>query len=133
MPGQYIKKRINSFGYAFKGIGAAFRYEPNMKLHFIGAAEAVFLGWFFEIKNPEWCWVALAIGLVWMAEIFNTSIEKLTDLVSPEYNELAGKVKDLAAGAVLIAAITAVIIGLLVFWPYVEKLPGYDELLQKYF
>ncbi|MFC5270958.1 diacylglycerol kinase family protein [Adhaeribacter terreus] len=132
MPRKYIKKRINSFGYAFKGIWAAFWYEPNMKLHLLGAAEAIFLGWFFEINNAEWIWITLAIGLVWMAEIFNTAVEKLTDLVSPEYNELAGRVKDLAAGAVLISAITALVIGLLVFWPHVEKLPGYDELLQKY-
>lgn len=132
MPRKYIKKRLNSFGYAFKGIGAAFWYEPNMKLHVVGAIEAVFLGWFFEIKNLEWCWIVLAIGLVWMAEIFNTSVEKLTDLVSPEYDELAGRVKDLAAGAVLMAALTALVIGFLVFWPHVEALPGYEDTLNKY-
>ena len=132
MPRKYIKKRLNSFGYALKGIGAAFWYEPNMKLHVVGAIEAVFLGWFFEIKNPEWCWIVLAIGLVWMAEIFNTSVEKLTDLVSPDYDELAGRVKDLAAGAVLMAALTSLVIGFLIFWPHVEALAGYEDTINKY-
>lgn len=103
-----------------------------MKLHMLGAIEAIFLGWFFGIKNSEWCWIVLAIGLVWMAEIFNTSVEKLTDLVSPDYNELAGRVKDLAAGAVLMAALTALVIGFLIFWPHIEALPGYEGLLNKY-
>jgi len=133
MPRKYIKKRLNSFGYAFKGLGAAFWYEPNMKLHMVGAAEAIFLGWFFEINNAQWCWIVLAIGMVWMAEIFNTAVEKLTDLVSPEYNKLAGRVKDLAAGAVLMAAMTALVIGFLVFWPHIEALPGYDAFMHKYF
>jgi diacylglycerol kinase len=131
MPRKYLKKRLNSFGYAFKGIGTAFWYEPNMKLHVLGAAEAIFLGWFFHIKASEWCWIVLAIGLVWMAEIFNTALEKLTDLVSPDYNELAGKAKDLAAGAVLTAAFTALGIGILVFWPYVENLPVIAEWLHQ--
>lgn len=133
MPRKYIKKRLNSFGYAFKGITAAFWYEPNMKLHVLAAAAVVFLGWFFEIKNPEWCWIILAIGLVWMTEIFNTALEKLTDLVSPEYNELAGKAKDLAAGAVLMAAFTAVVIGSLIFWPYIEALPAVQGWLKNLF
>jgi diacylglycerol kinase (ATP) len=123
MPRKYLKKRLNSFGYALKGIAAAFRYESNMKLHVLAAIEAIFLGWFFNIKTSEWCWLVLAIGLVWMAEIFNTALEKLTDLVSPDYNELAGKAKDLAAGAVLMAAFTALAIGILIFWPYVTALP----------
>src|SRR5688572_20849732 len=104
-----------------------------MKLHVIAAAGALFLGWFFHIKNSEWCWIILAIGLVWMAEIFNTALEKLTDLVSPEYNELAGKAKDLAAGAVLMAAFTAVVIGCLIFFPYIEALPFVQDLLENQF
>ncbi|KAA9340024.1 diacylglycerol kinase family protein [Adhaeribacter soli] len=130
MPRKYIKKRLNSFGYALRGMGAAFRYEPNMKLHVLAAIEAIFLGWFFHIKPSEWCWIILAIGLVWMAEIFNTALEKLTDLVSPDYHELAGQAKDLAAGAVLMAAFTALAIGILIFWPYVAALPVVAEWLK---
>lgn len=130
MPRRYLKRRLNSFGYALRGIAAAFRSEPNMKLHVLAAIEVIFLGWFFNITNPEWCWIILAIGLVWMAEIFNTALEKLTDLVSPDYHELAGQAKDLAAGAVLMAAFTALAIGILIFWPYVAALPVVQEWLK---
>lgn len=132
MPRNYLKKRFNSFGYALKGITAAFRSEPNMKLHVLAAIEAIFLGVFFDISRAEWRWLVLAIGLVWMAEIFNTALEKLTDLVSPDYHELAGQTKDLAAGAVLIAAFTALAIGIIIFWPYVQALPLVQTWLQKY-
>src|SRR5436190_16414398 len=123
MPRQYLKKRFNSFGYAFKGIATAFASEPNMRLHILAAAAAISLGWFFHIKTGEWCWIVLAIGLVWMAEIFNTAVEKLTDLASPDYHKLAGQAKDLAAGAVLIAAFTSLAIGILIFLPYMVTLP----------
>ena len=65
----------------------------------------------------EWCWITLAIGLVLLAEMFNTAIEYLTDLASPEIHPLAKKTKDVASGAVLIAALVAVVIGLLIFLP----------------
>jgi diacylglycerol kinase (ATP) len=133
MPRKYIKKRFNSFGYALKGIISAFRSEPNMLLHVLGAAGAFSLGIYFKLSSGEWCWIVLAIGLVWMAEIFNTALEKLTDLVSPSFHELAGQAKDLAAGAVLMAALTALAIGILIFWPYLAALPYTVELLKKYF
>jgi undecaprenol kinase/diacylglycerol kinase (ATP) len=74
-------------------------------------------GFVYELTTFEWCWITLAIGLVIVTEILNTAIEHLTDLVSPEFHPLAQKTKDAAAGAVLIASIIAVIIGLLVFLP----------------
>lgn len=133
MPRKNIKKRLNSFGYALKGITAAFRYEPNMKLHVVAAVSVIFLGWFFGIKTSDWCWIILAIGLVWMAEIFNTALEKLTDLVSPHYNPIAGKAKDLAAGAVLMAAFTALAIGMLIFWPYFKATSFVQDWLNNHF
>ena len=117
MPIRYIHKRFHSFRYAVKGIGAAFRSEQNMQLHVLAAVLVVLAGLFFEINKAEWGLIALAIGLVWAMEIMNTAVETVIDLVSPEQHPLAGKAKDLAAGAVLVAAITAVIIGLLIFGP----------------
>jgi diacylglycerol kinase (ATP) len=70
----------------------------------------------------EWCWMTLAIIGVWLAEALNTAIEFLTDLVSPEFHPLAGKAKDVAAGAVLIAAIGAVVIGMFVFGPHLLRM-----------
>lgn len=75
-----------------------------------------------KISITEWCFVTLCITLVIMAEAFNTAIENLTDLVSPDFHPLAGKTKDLAAGAVLIFSIGAVIVGLLIFLPKITKL-----------
>lgn len=97
---------------------AVFRSEPNMHLHVLASIVVFVMAYRFEVTRIEWCLLVFCVGLVWMAEIFNTSIETLTDLVSPEQHVLAGKTKDLAAGAVLMAAITAAIIGLFIFVPY---------------
>ena len=114
----FIKSRIKSFRFAFNGLTAVFRSEPNMRLHVLASIVVLIMAYHFEVTQVEWCLLILCIGMVWVAEIFNTSIETLTDLVSPEHNPLAGKTKDLAAGAVLMAAITAVVVGLLIFIPY---------------
>ena len=112
-----FKKRIESFKFAFAGIAHFVKSEPNVIIHLIAAVVAVCMGFFFAINSVEWCLVIFAIGLVLSAEAFNTAIEYLTDLVSPDYHELAGKTKDVAAAAVLMSAITAAIVGLLIFLP----------------
>jgi len=109
---------LNSFGYALQGIGAACRSEENLRWHVLSAGGAVVLGLFFGLGLLEWALVGFAIGLVWMAELFNTALEVLVNLVSPGRHPLAGKAKDIAAGAVLVAALTAALIGALVFFPY---------------
>jgi len=114
----FFNTRYNSFRFAFKGMTAVFRTEPNMHLHVVASVLVFVMAYRFEVTRMEWCLLAFCVGLVWMAEIFNTSIETLTDLVSPEHHVLAGKTKDLAAGAVLMAAITAAVIGLIIFIPY---------------
>lgn len=92
-----------------------------MKLHTLSAVIVVVLGFYFTITRTEWVLLILAMGMVISAEIMNTAVEKLTDLVTKEYHPLAGKAKDLAAGAVLVAAIAAAVIGLLVLGPYFLK------------
>lgn len=114
----YFTKRYNSFKFAIRGINAAFRSEPHMRLHVLSALVVVVAGFFFDVTTVEWCLLAGSIGLVFTAEIFNTAIETLTNLVSPEWHELAGKTKDLAAGAVLAASLSAAILGLIIFLPY---------------
>ena len=89
-----------------------------MRLHILGAAAVVLLGFAFDVTKTEWCLLIGCIGLVVTAEIFNTAIETVVNLVSPHYNPLAGKAKDLAAGAVLVAAITAAFVGTIIFLPY---------------
>jgi diacylglycerol kinase len=118
-----LKKRLNSFRYAFSGIATLFRSEPNAKIHLALTMLVVAGGFFFRLDTKEWSIIVLAIVAVLSAEAFNTAIEQLTDLVSPDYHPLAGKAKDLSAGAVLLVAIGAALVGVIIFLPkIVEKL-----------
>ena len=117
-----LQRRIASFGHAFRGVWMALRSELHLQFHAVATVVVIGLGFYFELTATEWMMVALAVGTVWTAELVNTAIEALTDLVSPDYHPLAGKAKDVAAGAVLIAAIAAMIIGLLIFGPRVLAL-----------
>ena len=112
-----MKKLIRSFGYAFKGVAHATATQLNFRIHLGATALAVLLGYLLHISTSEWRWVALSITLVLVTELFNTMIEALVDLVSPGYNEKAGHVKDMSAGAVIIAALFALVIGLIIFLP----------------
>lgn len=112
-----MKKRIQSFGYAGKGIKSVFKSEVNMKIHVVVGTLVVFSGIIFKISISEWMLCLLCFGLVIGMEMMNTAIENVVDLVSPDKHPLAGKAKDIAAGAVLICAVVSVIIGLLIFVP----------------
>ncbi len=112
-----MRKRLMSFGYAFKGIWTVFKSEPNMKIHLFVAVLVIICGFVFSISLVEWLFCILCFGLVMGAEMINTAIENIVNLVSPEQNKLAGKAKDIAAGAVLVCAIISAIIGLIIFIP----------------
>jgi diacylglycerol kinase len=114
-----LSNRMKSFVYAINGLKSFFNTEHNSWIHITAAITAIILGLVLKISKYEWCLLALAIGIVMAAEVFNTSIELLTDIASPEYNEMAKRVKDMSAGAVLIASIVALIIGVIIFIPYV--------------
>ncbi len=111
-------KFLTSFKYAFSGIAKVLSSEFNFRFHSFAAIAVIIAGFVFDITRTEWLFIILAIGIVLVAEAINSAIEKLVDLVSPQQNPKAGWVKDVAAGAVLIAAITAAVIGVLVFFPY---------------
>ena len=113
-----LNKRIKSFGYAFKGIASLIKKEHNAWIHCTAIVVVTLVGFYFDITPTEWCIVVICFGLVLAAEGFNTAIERLVDLVSPDYHPIAGDVKDVAAGAVLICAIAAAIVGMIVFIPY---------------
>lgn len=108
----------DSFKYAFRGIKFALRTEKNLRFHFCFALLVIAVGLFFGLKKFEWLVVLLAVAAVITAELFNSAIENLVDLVSPEYREQAGRIKDIASGAVLFTVILAVIVGLIIYWPY---------------
>ena len=117
-----MKKRIRSFGYAGRGIRIVFGTEANMKIHFVISILIIISGFIFSISLTEWILCLLCFGLVIGAEMVNTALENLVNLVSPDYHPLAGKVKDIAAGAVLICAILSAIIGLMIFLPKIWQL-----------
>ncbi|MDO3644217.1 diacylglycerol kinase family protein [Mucilaginibacter sp. L3T2-6] len=112
-----MKKVIRSFGYAFKGLAYATASQLNFRIHLSATAIVLPLGYFMRISKSEWQWIMLCVTIVLVTEIFNTMIETLVDLVSPGYNEKAGHVKDMAAGAVVIAAIFSFITAIIIFLP----------------
>ena len=112
-----FKKLLRSFGYAFSGIIRMIGMEQNARIHLLATICAVSLGFVLKISNLEWCVILILISLVWAAEAFNTSIEKLTDHLFHGYHKTARIVKDVSAGAVLICAIIALICGLIIFLP----------------
>ncbi len=117
-----IKKQLHSFGYAWQGLRSCIGKEQNLNFHLLAAAVAVGMGAGFGITCTEWIAVMLCIGMVIGAELMNTAIERLVDMVCPEQNPQAGRVKDIAAAAVLVCAAASLIVGLIVFLPYLIRL-----------
>jgi len=111
------KKYSIGLKFALKGIFSFFVKERNAKIHFAAAVVVIATGIYFKLNLSEWLWIALSITLVLITEMLNSAIELLCDLTTPEHNEKAGSLKDMAAGAVLIATIFSLIIALVIFWP----------------
>lgn len=103
--------------HACRGWVAAWRCEPNVRIHLGFVVGVTALGLWLRLCPVEWAILALTYGLVLAAELLNSALEALTDLLSPTYHPLAGRAKDTAAGAVLLAAVVAVAVGLLILGP----------------
>lgn len=114
-----LKKQLRSFAFAWKGIRCCIGKEQNLGFHLIAALVVLMAGFGFGVTKTEWVMIVLCIGAVITVELLNTAIEKLVDLVSPDWDPIAGQVKDIAAAAVLVCATTAAIIGLIIFVPYI--------------
>lgn len=108
---------IRSFGFAVAGLRYAFNTQPNFKFHIVALLVVSVSGWYVDLSRSEWLWIIAAVAMVLVAELLNTAIEVLVNLVSPAYHIKAGIVKDTAAAAVLIAAFAAAAIGLIIFIP----------------
>ncbi len=106
-----------SFRFASSGLWYALRTQRNVRIHLIIAAGVVALGLWLDLSPTRWAVLVLTIGFVLASEMLNTVVEALVDLVSPGYHPLAKMVKDVTAGAVLLASIISVIVGLLVLGP----------------
>ncbi len=114
-----MKKILISIGHAVDGIWDVVKHENNAKIHVISTLLVILVGLKLEFLAIEWLWISLAVACVWVAELINSALEKLVDMVSPETNPLAKKVKDYAAGAVLVMAIWAVFVFCLISLPHV--------------
>ena len=112
-----LSRRIRAFGYAFAGWWYVVRTQPNMWIHAIAAALVVFLAWWLHLPARDWAVLVLTIVVVLIAEMGNTAIEAVVDMVMPDEHPLAGAAKDVAAGAVLTAAAGSVFVGLLILGP----------------
>ena len=111
-----------SFRYAFEGIFTGIRKERNMKIHCLGVICVTAAGFFFDISATEWCICLILFGLILGLELVNTAVEAVVDLVTEEKKPLAKLAKDIAAGAVLIAAIMAAFAGVIIFLPKAAQL-----------
>lgn len=114
--------RIRSMTFALRGIRTMVASQHNAWIHAAATLVVVATGLLVRLSASSWAWIVLAIGSVWTAEALNTAFEFLTDVASPDFHPVAEKAKDVAAGAVLLAAIGAVVIGGLVFWPTIVAL-----------
>ena len=114
-----VTGRLRSIRCALHGIRIMVTSQQNAWIHAAATAAVVGVGLMVRLSAPEWCWIVLAIVSVWTAEAFNTAFELLTDIASPTFHPVAGQAKDVAAGAVLLTAAGAAVIGLLVLGPHV--------------
>ena len=114
--------RIRSFRHAITGLLRMIRCQHNAWIHAAATALVIVAGLLFQVSAADWCWLILAIAIVWTAEALNTAFEFLADAASPEFHPLVRDAKDVAAGAVLVTAVAAAVIGAIVFWPHVGRL-----------
>ena len=112
-----IKARFKSFYFAFQGLKVFFKTQHNSWIHAVAALVVIFLGFILKVDITEWCWLVTAISMVFITELLNTAIEFLCDFVSPGIHPQIKKIKDISAAAVLIAAIAAVVVGVIIFLP----------------
>lgn len=111
----WVAKLVQGFGHAFHGIGWALKTQCHLRIHLLATVSVIMLGVIRQIVTWEWCVIFLCIGLVWMAELFNTALEVLCDRVTREKDESIKRVKDVAAGAVLVTAMISIAVAILIF------------------
>jgi diacylglycerol kinase (ATP) len=113
-----LKALVKSFGYAIEGIVFTVKSQRNMRLHLLAAVIVCSVAFWLNVSREDWRWLALCMALVWITELLNSAVEYLCDVVMPDQHLSVKRAKDIAAGAVLIGAVVAAVIGGLTLWPY---------------
>jgi undecaprenol kinase len=117
------KHFITSLEFAYQGIRTVFKKERNMRTHVLMGVAAIIAGIFFQLNAGEWLWLLLAVFLVWLVEIINTVFENVVDMFTDfHFHPIGKKIKDMAAGAVLVTSCFAIIVGLILFLPKIIHL-----------
>jgi diacylglycerol kinase len=114
--------RMKSIRHALHGIAYVLRSQHNAWIHAAVTILVAAAGFFFQLSAAEWCCIVIAASSVWTAEALNTALELLADAAIEDLHPLVGHAKDVAAGAVLVTAIGAAIVGVIIFWPYIHRL-----------
>lgn len=119
-----INRLFKSFGYAFKGLFKTFREEQNLRIQTTVSLVILILGIYFNVSRLEWALLIIVISLVLVAEITNSAVERITDVLKPRINSYVKEIKDIMAAAVLLSSLAAVIVGVFIFWPYLVQALG---------
>jgi len=117
-----ILKQIKSFRFAFNGLKILIKEEHNSRIHLFATMCVLIAGFVFNISALEWIAITFAIGFVFTIEIINSAIENISDFISPEKHHSIKKIKDLSAAGVLVAALTALVISLIIFIPKILQI-----------
>jgi diacylglycerol kinase len=117
-----IRSRLQSFVYAFNGLKIMLRGEHNSRIHLLAAIIVIIAAWMVNVSSTEWLLLIVVIGSVFVAELFNSALEYLADQVSSEKNAGIKRAKDLAAAAVLVSALTALVVGCIILLPKIARM-----------
>jgi diacylglycerol kinase (ATP) len=120
----FLIRSLKRFSYAIEGVAFLVRTQSHARVHLLATIAVCMVGVTIGLARTEWLWITAAIVMVWSAEAFNTALEQLADALHPERHPAIGHAKDVAAGAVLIAAMGAAVIGMLVFAPHLVPVGG---------
>jgi undecaprenol kinase len=116
-----ISRLLKSFNYAFRGLVKTFREEQNLQIQSIAGIVIMLIAVYFKISRLEWCVLIFIIGLVILMELANSAVERVTDVLKPRIDGYVKEIKDVMAAAVMLASLVAVIVGAIIFWPYIIK------------
>jgi diacylglycerol kinase len=117
-----LKSRLLSFRFAFKGLLTLLRFEHNSRIHLFAAVITIILGLIMKSHLFEWSLLIIVIGMVFITELLNSSLESLSDKINPEFDEMIGRAKNYSAAAVFMAAVVAIAVGAIIFLPRLWEL-----------